>query len=139
MKKILPKYEDFEVKFIELSYSKKENVSNVKTKYAINKINCILEGKEIFEDECNIEHIIPENEEEITKNIGNLILLEMKLNGEADDKKYQDKIECYKKTKLNWVLNFIKKYPNWERSYIESRAKEMAKILYDQIKMENIV
>ena len=139
LKKILPKYEDFEVKFIELSYSKKENVSNVKTKYAINKINCILEGKEIFEDECNIEHIIPENEEEITKNIGNLILLEMKLNGEADDKKYQDKIECYKKTKLNWVLNFIKKYPNWERSYIESRAKEMAKILYDQIKMENIV
>lgn len=139
LKKILPKYEDFEVKFIEISYSKKENVSNVKTKYAINKINCILEGKEIFEDECNIEHIIPENEEEITKNIGNLILLEMKLNGEADDKKYQDKIECYKKTKLNWVLNFIKKYPNWERSYIESRAKEMAKILYDQIKMENIV
>lgn len=139
LKKILPKYEDFEVKFIELSYSKKENVSNVKTKYAINKINCILEGKEIFEDECNIEHIIPENEEEITKNIGNLILLEMKLNGEADDKKYQDKMECYKKTKLNWVLNFIKKYPNWERSYIESRAKEMAKILYDQIKMENIV
>lgn len=139
LKKILPKYEDFEVKFIKLSYSKKENVSNVKTKYAINKINCILEGKEIFEDECNIEHIIPENEEEITKNIGNLILLEMKLNGEADDKKYQDKIECYKKTKLNWVLNFIKKYPNWERSYIESRAKEMAKILYDQIKMENIV
>ncbi|MCI9087261.1 MAG: DUF262 domain-containing protein [Clostridia bacterium] len=139
LKKILPKYEDFEVKFIELSYSKKENVSNVKTKYAINKINCILEGKEIFEDECNIEHIIPENEEEITKNIGNLILLEMKLNGEADDKKYQDKIECYKKTKLNWVLNFIRKYPNWERSYIESRAKEMAKILYDQIKMENIV
>ena len=41
-------YKDFEANFVLLMYTKKENPSNVKTKYAINKIASYYEGKEVF-------------------------------------------------------------------------------------------
>lgn len=62
--------------------------TNVKTKYAINKLNSFYSETEVFSDDGSIEHIISEREGGNALNIGNLILLEGKLNDEAGHKDY---------------------------------------------------
>ncbi len=136
LKKLVPIYNDFETKFIDLTYSKKENVSNIKAKYALCKINSIYEEEETFSDNCSIEHILSEGSVEFSTNIGNLIVLETKLNREADNLMYLDKKSVYKKSKLNWVSKFIENYSEWDESMINNRAKEMAKILYNSLEIE---
>ena len=56
----------------------------MKCKYALQKLNCYYQKKEIFEDDSSIEHILPECNEGNVTNIGNLIMLEGNLNTEAD-------------------------------------------------------
>ena len=99
MNEIYVSYQEFESEFINLTYTKKSNNSdNVITKYVVNKIASYYDGKEIFEDDGSIEHILPEANEIKKNNIGNLILLEQVLNEEADCLEYIDKITVYKKS-----------------------------------------
>ena len=136
LKNLIPMYEDFEAKFIDLTYSNKEDVSNIKTKYALYKINSLYEKEETFTDNCSIEHILSEGSVEFSTNIGNLIVLETKLNGKASDLMYSDKKSVYEKSKLNWVSKFIEDYSEWNESMINNRAKEMAKILYNSLEIK---
>lgn len=129
--KLFPKYDEFEKVFIQLSFTKKESPTNVKTKYIINKINCYYEGREIFDDEGSVEHIIPESDK--TSSIGNLILLERNINFKADDKSYKDKIIDYSDSKYKWVGKFVKEHNDWTTDDINSRAVEMAKIYFYKI------
>lgn len=129
--KLFPKYDEFEKVFIQLSFTKKESPTNVKTKYIINKINCYYEGRDIFDDEGSVEHIIPESDK--TSSIGNLILLERNINFKADDKSYKDKIIDYSDSKYKWVGKFVKEHNDWTTDDINSRAVEMAKIYFYKI------
>lgn len=54
LEKLYPKYNSFKAGFGELIYSKKDLPINVKTKYAVYKLNCYFGGKEIFEDDGSI-------------------------------------------------------------------------------------
>ena len=102
MEPIFPSFEDFCNKFILLSFSKADNSSNMKTKYAIQKLNCFYSETEVFDDNGSIEHILPESNE-LSLNIGNLILLELKINHQARDNRYLTKKEYYAKSKYDWV------------------------------------
>lgn len=126
-------YPEFETQFIKLCYSKKENSSNIKTKYAINKINCFFEKNEIFLDDGSIEHIIPEKGDALTLNIGNLILLEGHINKKAAALAYNDKIKYYISSKYKWMNDFINEYTIWDSSKIEKRAKDLALLYYTKI------
>ena len=59
---MIPTEDQFTEKFVELCYSKKTTPLNMKCKYALLKLNCHYQKKEIFEDDSSIEHIIPESE-----------------------------------------------------------------------------
>ena len=133
LNELFPSYQDFSKKFVQLSFSKTDNPSNVKTKYAINKLNCYFSGKEIFPDDGSIEHIVSENEGDFALNIGNLILLEVTLNGNAGDAAYSDKIPTYKKSTYPWIAQFIADHNEWNQSMIADRARELAKIYYQKI------
>ena len=133
LEKLYPKYNSFKAGFVELIYSKKDLPVNMKTKYAVYKLNGYFSGKEIFDDEGSIEHIICEAVGESSLNIGNLILLEEKLNHEADKRDYQDKMYYYKKSKYDWVQKFIKKNINWSEEKIQNRAEKLADIYYENI------
>ena len=130
---LFPKFDEFYKKFIELSYSKSEKPSNVKTKYAVNKLNGYFSNKEIFFDDGSVEHIVSETEGENALNIGNLVLLEQVLNGEAGHKCYIDKIHIYQKSCYIWVKKFIENYTQWNESMIKERAKKLARIYYEDI------
>lgn len=132
-------YQEFEREFINLSYSKKNNPNNIKSKYAINKIASYYANKEIFEDDGSIEHILPESTDIENNNIGNLILLEERLNHEADRLGYADKIAIYNKSSYRWVKEFIDNNTEWSLDKIPERAKELARFYYEKILGKDIL
>lgn len=131
--KLFPDFEQFSNKFIQLTFSKKDNPSNVKTKYAIQKLNSFYQKEDVFSDLGSIEHIVSESTGEKSLNIGNLILLELKLNNEADDLTYTSKKEIYLKSSYNWINEFTKNNDDWTIDKIESRAKDLSKEYYTNI------
>lgn len=135
---LLPEKDDFTKRFVELEYSKHDCPCNIKTKYALNKINAYFEECELFSDDGTIEHIISEAEGEESLNVGNLIILEGLLNKEADNMEYSDKLMIYSKSKYVWVNKFLNKNLEWQKSLISERAEEMAILFYDDIVLKEI-
>ncbi|MEG1809347.1 MAG: DUF262 domain-containing protein [Oscillospiraceae bacterium] len=95
LERLFPSFDEFCSKFILLTYSKKENPSNIKTKYAINNLNCYFSNTEIFEDTGSIEHLVAETDGAHVSGIGNLILLEQQLNADAGAVTYSEKRAFY--------------------------------------------
>lgn len=130
---LIPTEEQFTEQFISLCFTKKATAANMKCKYALQKLNCYYQKKEIFEDDSSIEHILPECNEGNVTNIGNLIMLEGNLNTEADKIDYAEKLKVYEKSTYKWVHDFIDKHPVWEEKMIGDRAKSMAALFYNKI------
>lgn len=130
---LFPSFDEFSPKFVKLIFSKKDNTFNLRTKYAINKLNCYYASKEIFEDDGSVEHLVPEAEGQHTLNIGNLILLEQSINNKAGQQSYQDKISYYNRSKYDWVKCFTHKHAEWNISMIDARAIEMSKVYYSKV------
>jgi uncharacterized protein with ParB-like and HNH nuclease domain len=134
--KLYPTFNDFKDEFVRLEYSKMDLPDNLKVKYIINKLCCYYSQskEEVFDDGGSIEHIYPEGKnEKIALNIGNLILLEMPLNSEAEDRDYVDKISIYQKSKYDWIKKFMEKHVTWSKDEIADRAELMADIYYHEI------
>lgn len=130
---LFPSYSKFEDGFIRFSFSKERLAGNVKAKYALYKLNCIYSGDEIFEQGMTVEHIVPESGSLANRSIGNLILLENALNGEAGELDYQAKKNIYKKSRSAWVVSFLSEHPEWDSSKFEARSKQMAKDYYEKV------
>lgn len=138
--KQFPSYNDFKNKFIQLKYSKQDTPDNMKVKYIINKMYCYFtNGKEeIFPDNGSIEHILPESSGERALNIGNLILLEIKLNNNAGQATYADKRQkYYLESNYDWVKNFIDEHTSWTEEDVLVRAENMSDIYYHKILERN--
>lgn len=129
----MPKFNEFSIKFCELEYSKSENKSNLKTKYAINKLNSFYEQNELFDDNGTIEHIISESADKETLNIGNLLLLEPKINNLADSKTYLEKRKFYNQSSYKWANQFSDENKTFDSSDINLRAAKLAEIYYTNI------
>ncbi len=110
-------------------------------KYILSKIEEKEFKNEISPDSdlFTIEHILPESadenwgdftNEEINRSIyriGNLALLEKKLNREADTKKYLDKTSLYRLSKCLLTQSIPDNFDSWNEDKISARQKELAK------------
>lgn len=135
---LFPAYSAFRDNFITLRYSKEYLPSNLKVRYALNKINAYYSHSDVFIQGMTVEHILPEAESELNRSIGNLILLESSLNNEADNDNYDQKIKLFKKSRSLWMAEFVEKNPSWDETKFDERAKELAKIYYTKIFNRNI-
>ena len=133
LEELFPPFDEFSKRFAELTYTKSDSPVNVKTKYAINKLNCFFSGKELFPDDGSIEHILPESENTVALNIGNLILLEQSINEKINNKPYNEKIPFYQQSTYPWIKQFISENAEWNEESINKRGIELAKIYYTQI------
>lgn len=133
LEKLFPSFEQFCSKFILLQYTKKNMAANVKCKYVLRKINCYYQNSEIFDVNESVEHILPECQDDRSLGIGNLIALEIVLNNEAADKAYADKLDIYKKSKYNWLKEFIEGHPVWDFNDLDTRANYLAELYYTKI------
>lgn len=132
--KLYPSFEEFLSMFILLNYSKKDKTLNMKSKYTLYRINSYYNENIMFPDNGSVEHILPEQlDKEVTLNIGNLILLEGDINEECGKLDYLQKKEIYKKSKYDWVKNFIKDHSDWNENLVEGRAEKMAEICYEKV------
>ncbi len=94
-------------------------------------LNCYFSKNELFDDEGSVEHINPENDDTIS--IGNLILLEVRINNDAGEREYCDKIDFYKTSKYEWIKQFIDEYPTFSKDNINDRAIKIAEIYFTKI------
>lgn len=132
---LLPSYEVFEEKFIQIRYikTKKADSINMKAKYILNRINCYYQNNELFSELGSVEHILSETNQGLALNIGNLILLEEPINNRLGQIDYCDKIDDYNTSQYSEVRRFVQDHPNWDESMIEERAKQMSKLFYEHI------
>lgn len=110
-------------------------------KYILSKIEVYQFKNEIDpeSDLFTIEHILPENadsewgeftDEEINRSvyrIGNLTLLESKLNFEAGQKPYADKIKLFEQSNSELTKSIPIHYEQWNESKLAARQKNLAK------------
>ncbi len=128
-----PSFNKFADSFVKLAYAKESQGANVKTRYALRKLSCAYSGSENFEQDMTVEHILPEYESESHRNIGNLILLEKKLNDEARILDYQAKKAIYVRSKSEWVASFVKENDDWNEGKFKDRAIKMARDYYEKV------
>ena len=110
-------------------------------KYILSKIEVYQYKNEIDpeSDLFTIEHILPENAndtwgeftfEEINRSvyrIGNLTLLEKKLNREADQKPYSEKNNFFQQSNSELTKSIPEHFNTWSEDKLASRQRELAK------------
>ena len=110
-------------------------------KYILSKIELYQFRNEIDpeSDLFTIEHILPENAddtwgeftfEEINRSvyrIGNLTLLEKKLNREADQKPYAEKINFFNQSNSELTKSISDHFDTWSEDKLAARQRELAK------------
>lgn len=130
---LLPTRDQFVERFVTMTYTKQSTLSNMKCKYAINKIQCYYQNTEVFDDNLSIEHLEAEMNGEVTLNIGNLIGIEGNLNSEAGGESFANKLPIYKKSNYKWMGEFLKRNKTWDESKISARAKQLGELYFDVI------
>lgn len=138
---MLPTKDTFIDAFVNLAYVKKpkthkESLNNLISRYSIRKYEEILhETGKYNKIGVSVEHIIPESSSDIEKNnIGNLLILEEKINREADSKTISDKCNNYSKSDYYSVREFLKEYgSNFNGDNIGERAEFIGNKIYDAI------
>jgi hypothetical protein len=137
LSKKIPNYDEFEVKFLELTFLKNKTKDKNIIKYCLSKlmpnnINCL----DINFDNLSIEHIIPQTNtdfnSDVIGNIGNLILVDQKTNSERlKDKTPKNKFIILKESGYPLDESLIIG-EEWSEDDILRRAKLIATKLYKQ-------
>lgn len=130
---LFPSFNKFRDEFIKLQFFKEPQPTNVKTKYALYKLNAFYCGEEVFPLNLSVEHVFPESKSEESNSIGNLILIETTLNNEAGDLDYTQKKVTYSKSTVKWLKLFVDEHQDWAEYEFAPRANELAKTYYTKI------
>ncbi|MFZ6772430.1 DUF262 domain-containing protein [Undibacterium sp. SXout7W] len=138
----LPSYEEFEVKFLTLTYLANRTKHKNVIKYSLSRqLGEQINGLKINLDNLTIEHLLPESfikkgtSEDVVGNIGNLLLVESKTNSDRlKDKEPSEKIKFLKE--INYpVKKALVNNSEWSELEIRERSKEIAKVLYQLVKI----
>ena len=113
--------------------------NNKVVKFILNKIERFkggLRDSEIYSETDTIEHIYPQSPgkdwtdddlDSLTYRLGNLCLLEKKLNQEIENNPYSVKKEIFLKSSFETTKSIPESYPDWNRSAIINRQSSMGK------------
>jgi len=140
LKHKLPQFEEFEVKFLELSYLSGKTKAKGIVRYSLSRqLGMLVNGFNVNHEALSIEHLISEadikhgSNESIVGNIGNLLLIDAKTNSE--ELKNSNPIEKLKiLQRINYPLkkSFIDS-SDWSGANVTKRAKDMAFSLFNSM------
>jgi hypothetical protein len=136
----LPSYAEFEARFSELRHSSKFTKQRNLVRYILTKIyQHNSSGISIDPDRMTIEHIIPQNPsgstamtDEQVASIGNLILVDAKLNKKLGNKSFFEKRRILQGANI-WVDDQIVRATTWGVPEIKARTKLLARNAYDKV------
>lgn len=141
-KKLVPKrpsYAEFEPNFMELKYSSKLTKQKNLLRYIMTRIyQKNSPGLPIDPEQATIEHIVPENgsgtglTDDQIASIGNLILVDHKLNNKLGNKTLVEKVQILEQANV-WVDPVILKAKKWGQDEIEKRTKLLAQEAYEEV------
>lgn len=135
-----PQYAEFEPSFLELKFSSQMTKQKNLVRYILTKIyRKNSTGLPIDPDQMTIEHLAPENQAKGSRlsldqiaSIGNLILVNQRLNNELANKDFAEKVQILKNANV-WVDPVILKAKNWGPTEIANRTKLLAKDAYKNV------
>lgn len=139
LKSKLPPFGEFEARFLELKYSENYTKQKNLVRYILTK-RCQHNsgGLSLDADRMTIEHLAPESSEtpaelspEQVATIGNLVLVDQKLNNKLGNKSFAEKKRLLKAA--NWIEQEVRTASAWGSEQIDVRTKEMAREAYDKI------
>ena len=137
LRKMLPSYEMFEESFLKLYYTKEQPGDKKIVQYILNTYeNYCMDSDEVAIASMTIEHILPESASvpEVGY-IGNLLPLGQVINSDSGDESFVKKLERYKQSRFQSVVNFSDHYSGtstWGRDEIIQRSKYLAKCMYER-------
>lgn len=138
-----PPFTQFQSSFKLLGYS--NTVKSFRTPSKKKNVQYILKTIEMFYQsttnelsvsDFTIEHIANDDGTEVHCRIGNLLPLATKINNNAGDNGFGEKIEYYKKSNLLSVKKFVERYgakTSWNEKDIDIRSEYMADLAYNKI------
>ena len=138
LKSKLPTFETFCNAFKELGFSKHYDYYRDSSKKAQ-----VFAALELIENhlspgfsslDSTIEHILPDSADKINATIGNLTLLEKKINKACEDKLLEEKIDQYSDSNFRITRRVYSRYHKDPSSFnIDKRAEALAKEIYKEI------
>ena len=137
MKHIVPSDEQFRLKF-ERAFAPSPPV----TRYYLRTLNSVLASENEHmvnpsEERVNLEHILPQSpspewahfgdgeRDTYAKRIGNLTLLDRKLNEKAGNVSFADKKKVFQQSKI-CMTNLVCDYEDWTAASIDDRQRKLA-------------
>jgi uncharacterized protein with ParB-like and HNH nuclease domain len=135
-----PSYAEFEPGFLELKFSTQYPKQRNLVRYVLLKIYQAKSiGLPIDPEQATIEHLVPQSaaksanlSHESVASIGNLILVDKKLNEKLADKDFAEKVKILNAAKV-WVDPVILKAKTWGAAEIEQRSKLLAEAAYKSV------
>lgn len=135
----MPTLEEFTKSFQLIGWSKinefhKDSSQKKRTQIALETLESIESGSWDIASNT-IEHLLPDSEDRENANIGNLVLLEERLNSRNSNKHFADKVDSYMDSCFQTARNIYKRYHEHPENFkISSRSKAMAERIYCYIK-----
>ena len=133
----VPEYSVFESKFVKLSFSNEDTQYKKLIQYIFKKFEQYKHNtQELAMNDISLEHILPQSDNiSYIYNIGNILPLDNKINNSIGNISFEEKIEYFKRSELKIVKEFVEKYKEieWNEEYINNRAKELAKLAYNEV------
>ncbi len=138
--KVLPDYATFENAFCNLGYSTKnirysEDEGNKEdVKYILSLYEKYLRGTTDDLEPFSIEHIHKDTGTDTYCKIGNLVCLNIDENTRLGSKPASAKMSSYRASEFLSAQRIAENYSGkWEQSQIDSRGKEIASVLYEDV------
>jgi uncharacterized protein with ParB-like and HNH nuclease domain len=140
LKSKLPPFGEFEARFLELRYSAKFTKQKNLVRYILTKITQHnSSGVSVDAERMTVEHIAPENptrpaslSDEQVASLGNLILVDSKLNNKLGNKNFADKKRILRNSR-SWFDSIIGQASTWSPTEVEARAKALATQAYSDV------
>ncbi|MCD4780312.1 MAG: DUF262 domain-containing HNH endonuclease family protein [Candidatus Omnitrophica bacterium] len=150
LKDHVPSYELFKEKFFEVAYKNSEK-NRCLIKYILERLNealCETQEYDINFSKVNLEHILPQKPSKdwglkkdkiksYVNKLGNLTIIDKKINSKAQNKLVKDKFEFLEKSVLPINQKLVEELKSnnfkWGEEEINKRQDLLAKISYEQI------
>lgn len=137
-----PSYDEFEINFLELRFSRKYTKQRKLVEYVLAKIDqkCRRAGTPVDYEQMTIEHVAPENpasvkaklSDSVVAQLGNLILVDQITNQKLTNKDFNEKKRILLSSSA-WVDEEINRATTWGEAQVQSRTKALANMAYNKI------
>lgn len=140
LKARLPKLQEFEANFLEISYTSEFTKQKRLVQYILSKVDAhSASGVQLDYDRMTIEHLAAQNPtgsssvaKKMVGKLGNLILLDGPTNEKLGNKDFVSKVKLLQGTQV-FLDKQLKNAAKWEDAEIMVRTKTLARLAYNNI------